>query len=199
MAWACSIHIFLWQLLALTLLCIFLDPIIWEQDDHELCVWFFYLAQSTVDLFVIIMFIQWSGGCKKKWDKIYVSCWGNSIINVSCWHRLFSICYLSKKKRKFTFSAAMVTAFNLSVTEEAKGKSGETSFLKSVSLRPAGGVNHPDSVSAKVGKLAAKKALRWLEGSILSNSRTFQGCALWFSCSTGAKCAENTHFPLASN
>ena len=27
-------------------------------------------------------------------------------------------------------------------------------------LRPAGGVNHPDSVSAKVGKLAAKKALR---------------------------------------
>ena len=66
-------------------------------------------------------------------------------------------------------------------------------------LRPAGGVNHPDSVSAKVGKLAAKKALRWLEGSILSNSRTFQGCALWFSCSTGAKCAENMHFLLASN
>ena len=66
-------------------------------------------------------------------------------------------------------------------------------------LRPAGGVNHPDSVLAKVRKLAAKKALRWLEGSILSNSRTFQGCALWFSCSTGAKCAENTHFPLASN
>ena len=66
-------------------------------------------------------------------------------------------------------------------------------------LRPAGGVNHPDSISAKVGKLAAKKALRWLEGSILSNSRKCQGCALWFSCSTGAKCPENKHFPLASN
>ena len=33
------------------------------------------------------------------------------------------------------------------------------SFFSNI-LRPAGGVNHPDSVSAKVGKLAAKKALR---------------------------------------
>ena len=33
-------------------------------------------------------------------------------------------------------------------------------YKKNCPLRPAGGVNHPDSVSAKVGKLAAKKALR---------------------------------------
>ena len=31
---------------------------------------------------------------------------------------------------------------------------------QSSSLRPAGGVNHPDSLLAKVGKLPAKKALR---------------------------------------
>ena len=42
-----------------------------------------------------------------------------------------------------------------------------------IDLRPAGGVNHPDSVLAKVGKLPAKRALRWLDGSILSNSRKF--------------------------
>ena len=40
-------------------------------------------------------------------------------------------------------------------------------------LRPTGGVNHPDSVLVKVGKLPAKKALQWLDGSILSNSRKF--------------------------
>ena len=40
-------------------------------------------------------------------------------------------------------------------------------FLRTSPLRPAGGVNHPDSVLAKVGKLPAKRALRWLGGSIL--------------------------------
>ena len=65
-------------------------------------------------------------------------------------------------------------------------------------LRPAAGVSHPDSVLAKVGKLPAKKALRWQDGSILSNFRKFQGCVLWFFCSTRAKCAENTRFPSAS-
>ena len=38
---------------------------------------------------------------------------------------------------------------------------------------PAGGVNHSDSNLAEAGKLLAKKARRWIEGSILSNSRKF--------------------------
>ena len=41
------------------------------------------------------------------------------------------------------------------------------------SLRPSGGVNHTDSVLAKVGKIPAKKAFRGLDGSILSNSTKF--------------------------
>ena len=40
-------------------------------------------------------------------------------------------------------------------------------------LRPAGGVNHSDSDLVETGELSAKKALRWIEGSILSNSRKF--------------------------
>ena len=43
----------------------------------------------------------------------------------------------------------------------------------SLRLKPEGGVNYPDSVLAKVDKLPAKKALQWLDGSILSNSRKF--------------------------
>ena len=45
-------------------------------------------------------------------------------------------------------------------------------FIQS-EIRSAGGVNHPDSVLAKVGKLPVKKALRWLDGGILRNSRKF--------------------------
>ena len=40
-------------------------------------------------------------------------------------------------------------------------------------LRPAGGVKHSDSDLVETGMLSAKKALRWIEGSILSNSRKF--------------------------
>ena len=40
-------------------------------------------------------------------------------------------------------------------------------------LRPAGGVKHPDSDLVETGMLSAKKALGWIEGSILSNSRKF--------------------------
>ena len=38
---------------------------------------------------------------------------------------------------------------------------------------PAGGVNHSDSDLAEAGKLSAKKALRQIEGSILTHSRNF--------------------------
>ena len=40
-------------------------------------------------------------------------------------------------------------------------------------LRPAGGVKHSDSDLVETRMLSAKKALRWIEGSILSNSRKF--------------------------
>ena len=40
-------------------------------------------------------------------------------------------------------------------------------------LRPTGGVKHSDSDSVETGMLSAKKALRWIEGNILSNSRKF--------------------------
>ena len=40
-------------------------------------------------------------------------------------------------------------------------------------LRPAGGVKHSDSDLVETRVLSAKKALRWIEGSILSNSRKF--------------------------
>ena len=40
-------------------------------------------------------------------------------------------------------------------------------------LRPAGGVKHSDSELFETRMLSAKKALRWIEGSILSNSRKF--------------------------
>ena len=40
-------------------------------------------------------------------------------------------------------------------------------------LRPAGGVKHRDSDLVETGMLSAKKALRWIEGSILINSRKF--------------------------
>ena len=38
-------------------------------------------------------------------------------------------------------------------------------------LRPAGGVKHSDSDLVETRMLSAKKALRWIESSILSNSR----------------------------
>ena len=66
-------------------------------------------------------------------------------------------------------------------------------------LWPAGGVNHSDSDLVETGELSAKKALHWIEGSILSNSRKFLGGCWWFSHLNWAKCAENTRFPLASN
>ena len=40
-------------------------------------------------------------------------------------------------------------------------------------LRPAGGVKHSDSDLVETRMLSAKKALRGIEGSILSNSRKF--------------------------
>ena len=43
--------------------------------------------------------------------------------------------------------------------EREGGGGGRSRKLVSVA-RPAGGVNHPDSVLAKVGKQPAKKALR---------------------------------------
>ena len=40
-------------------------------------------------------------------------------------------------------------------------------------LRPAGGVKHSDSDLVETRMLSAKKALRWIEGSILSKSGVF--------------------------
>ena len=47
------------------------------------------------------------------------------------------------------------------------------SVCKTSLLRPAGGVKHSDSDLVETGMLSAKKALRWIEGSIFSNSRKF--------------------------
>ena len=51
--------------------------------------------------------------------------------------------------------------------------------LSKPTLRPAGGVKHSDSDLVETRMLSAKKALRWIEGSILSNSRKFWGGGWW--------------------
>ena len=48
-----------------------------------------------------------------------------------------------------------------------------TAELRIRILRPAGGVKHSDSDLVETRMLSAKKALRWIEGSIPNNSRKF--------------------------
>ena len=46
-------------------------------------------------------------------------------------------------------------------------------MIDKIWLRPAGGVKHSDSDLVETRMLSAKKALHWIESSILSNSRKF--------------------------
>ena len=108
-----------------------------------------------------------------------------------------------------TFDQLFLRIFYKIFTEDAslpllyhgakKSKMTKNSNQGGPALRPEGGVKHPDSDLVETGMLSAKKALRWIEGSILSNSRKFEDGGWWFSHFNWAKCAENTRFPLASN
>ena len=60
----------------------------------------------------------------------------------------------SHKMPLYIFYTVMQKSQNLPKSQIKGGGGGDTA------LRPAGGVNHPDSVLAKVFKLPAKRALR---------------------------------------
>ena len=64
------------------------------------------------------------------------------------------------------------------------------------SLRPAAGVKHPDSDLVETRMLSAKEALRWMEGSILSNSRNFKVVGGGFPTLIGQKVRKTRVFPL---
>ena len=62
---------------------------------------------------------------------------------------------------------------NLFYTMVQKSQNDQKLKSRGPALRPAGGVKHSDSDLVETRMLSAKKAFRWIEGSILSNSRKY--------------------------
>ena len=63
-------------------------------------------------------------------------------------------------------------------------------------LRPAGGVNHPDSVLAKVGKLPAKKHFDDQTAVFLATPESFKGVRCGFPALLGQNVRKTRVFPL---
>ena len=94
-----------------------------------------------------------------------------------CWQKrkkVFKNCKLTSKIIMTLPSIRQIDWFEDHLLYRASsGRIASVFFHFLLFLRPTGGVKHSDSYLVETGMLSAKKALRWIEGSILSNSRNF--------------------------